>query len=311
VTQRAWITGARGFIGQALARHLANEGVVVAGLGHGHWPDSAADAGVVHWVNADIHAASLDLLLARAGAPDVIFHLAGGSAVGPSFANPLEDFERTVYTTARLLEWTRCHCPAAPLVAVSSAAVYGSGHEGPIPEAVPVTPYSPYGHHKAVMEALFRSYGASFGVRSASVRVFSAYGEGLRKQLLWDLCCRLAAGERQLVLDGTGGERRDWIHVGDVVRTLALTAATLPSAQCSVVNCGSGVSHTVAELAGMVATAWGESCTIGFSGRARPGDPQSLVADVSRMLTLGGDEPLPLDDGIAAYVGWFRASMSR
>jgi UDP-glucose 4-epimerase len=311
VTQCAWITGAHGFIGQALARHLADQGIVVAGLGHGHWPDSAATTGVVHWANADIHAASLDLLLARAGAPDVIYHLAGGSAVGPSFANPLEDFERTVYTTARVLEWTRCHCPNASLVAVSSAAVYGSGHLGPISEAVPLTPYSPYGHHKAVMEELFRSYGASFGVRSTSVRVFSAYGEGLRKQLLWDLCSRLTAGERQLVLDGTGREQRDWIHVDDVVRTLALASRTLPSAQCSVLNCGTGVSHTVADLATMVTAAWGRSDAVRFSGRARHGDPQCLVADVTRMLALGGGGPLPLQDGIARYVNWFRASASR
>ncbi len=215
----AWITGARGFIGRSLARHLAAEGVEVAGVGHGHWPD-ASTAGVTHWVNADIHAASLDLLQSRAGAPDAIYHLAGGSAVGPSFANPLEDFERTVHTTARLLEWVRCHAPATPVVAVSSAAVYGAGHQGPIAETVPVTPYSPYGHHKAVMESLFRSYGANFGLRAAVVRVFSAYGEGLRKQLPWDLCGKLAAGGRELVLDGTGEERRDWIHVDDVVRTL-------------------------------------------------------------------------------------------
>ena len=97
MTARAWITGARGFIGRSLARHLADAGAEVAGVGHGHWPDAVA-AGVGCWVNADIHAASLDLLLARTGPPDVVYHLAGGSAVGPSFANPLEDFERTVHT---------------------------------------------------------------------------------------------------------------------------------------------------------------------------------------------------------------------
>lgn len=313
MTQRAWITGAHGFIGRTLARALADAGAEVAGVGHGHWPaPEALAAGIAHWVNSDIHAASLDLLLARTGPPDVVYHLAGGSAVGPSFANPLEDFERTVHTTARLLDWVRCHRASTPLVAVSSAAVYGAGHAGAIAETVPVTPYSPYGHHKAVMEALCRSYGASFGVRVAVVRVFSAYGEGLRKQLLWDLCCRLAAGERNLMLDGTGTERRDWIHVGDVVRALALAAQTLPAAGCPVVNCGTGRSQTVADLARMVLEAWGgEPCTLAFSGRARPGDPQSLVADTTQLRQLGGREPLPLRQGIDAYVRWFRARASR
>ena len=307
---RAWITGARGFIGRSLARHLAAEGVEVAGVGHGHWPD-ASTAGVSHWVNTDIHAASLDLLQSRAGAPDAIYHLAGGWAVGPSFANPLEDFERTVHTTARLLEWVRCHAPATPVVAVSSAAVYGAGHQGPIAETVPVTPYSPYGHHKAVMESLFRSYGANFGLCAAVVRVFSAYGEGLRKQLPWDLCGKLAAGGRELVLDGTGEERRDWIHVDDVVRTLTDAARLLPSAECPVVNCGTGTSRTVDEFSRVLVEAWGGPCTVSFSGRVRPGDPQSLVADVSRMRQRGGVVPRPLAEGLASYVRWFRADTDR
>jgi len=305
MTSRAWITGARGFIGRALARHLASAGVEVAGVGHGHWPDAAA-AGVDCWVNADIHAASLDLLLSRAGAPAAIYHLAGGSAVGPSFANPLEDFERTVHTTARLLEWVRCHAPDTPVVAVSSAAVYGAGHEGAIAETTPLAPYSPYGHHKAVMESLCRSYGDNFGLRTAIVRVFSAYGEGLRKQLPWDLCGRLAAGGRALTLDGTGTERRDWIHVDDVVHSLVRVADASPSALCPVVNCGTGTTHTVADFARLLVDAWGTPCAIEFSGRARPGDPRSLVADVTRLRELVGLSPRPLAEGLAAYVRWFK-----
>jgi UDP-glucose 4-epimerase len=157
------------------------------------------------------------------------------------------------------------------------------------------------------MESLCRSYGANFGLRTAIVRVFSAYGEGLRKQLPWDLCRRLAAGGRALTLDGTGAERRDWIHVDDVVRALVHVADRLPTAQCPVVNCGTGTEHTVADFARLLVAAWGGPCTIEFSGRARPGDPQSLVADVTRLRALTGIGPRPLAEGLAAYVRWFRS----
>ena len=100
----------------------------------------------------------------------------GGSSVGLSLQNPLDDFTRTVETTARLLEWTRIHAAEAKIVAVSSAAVYGGGHSRPIPESAPIRPYSPYGHHKSMMEALCRSYGENFGLRDAIVRLFSVYG---------------------------------------------------------------------------------------------------------------------------------------
>jgi UDP-glucose 4-epimerase len=74
-----------------------------------------------------------------------------------------------------------------------------------------------------------------------------------------------------------------------------------------VVNCGTGTAHTVAEFARLLVAAWGASCTIEFSGRARPGDPQSLVADVTRLRALAGLEPRSLADGLAAYVRWFRS----
>ena len=75
---------------------------------------------------------------------------------------------------------------------VSSAAVYGPGHEGPIGEDARLDPASPYGCHKLVMELLCRSYARSFGVSIVLLRLFSVYGEGLQKQLLWDLCSKLA-----------------------------------------------------------------------------------------------------------------------
>lgn len=312
MTARAWITGARGFLGRGLASHLAAEGMEVAGLGHGHWPASeAAAAGVAHWVNGEIGTSSLELLLSQAGRPAVIYHLAGGSVVGASFANPLEDFERTVHTTVRLLEWIRRRCADVPVVAVSSAAVYGAGHRGPLSEQTPCRPYSPYGYHKAIMETLCRSYGQNFGLRSAIVRVFSAYGVGLRKQILWDLCSRLDSTRDDLVLDGTGRERRDWIHVSDVARALSLVASHLPSTEAPVVNGATGVGASVADFAACVLRAWGGTRTVSFSGRSRPGDPLELVADAAQLRALGFEPRIDLADGVREYVEWFRTTAGR
>ena len=309
MTAIAWITGARGFLGRNLARHLADAGTQVAGIGHGHWPRSdALAAGVSRWVNADIHSASLELLQAEGGRPNVVYHLAGGSAVGPSFANPLEDFERTVHTTARLLDWIRLRCPSVPLVAVSSAAVYGAGHEAPLAESTAGTPYSPYGYHKSIMEALCRSYGQNFGLRAAIVRVFSAYGSGLRKQILWDFCNRLASTQGELLLDGTGQERRDWIHASDVARLVAMIGRTLPSPDVPVVNGATGQGHSVAEFTELALAAWGVRRTVRFSGTSRPGDPVNLVADVAQARAIGFTPEVALAQGIQAYVDWFRNS---
>ncbi|HJP68863.1 MAG TPA: SDR family oxidoreductase, partial [Sphingomicrobium sp.] len=194
-----WITGAKGFIGGHLARELARAGHSVHGIGHGALEEIEWQRlGLRSWANGEIDAANLDMVATRHGPPSAVFHLAGGSSVGQAMAQPLEDFSRTVAGTARLLEWLRVHSPDSRVIAVSSAAVYGSNHAGPIPEGAALAPISPYGQHKLMMEQLCRSYSTAFGIRSTVARLFSVYGPNLRKQLLWDICSRLEQGEREL-----------------------------------------------------------------------------------------------------------------
>jgi UDP-glucose 4-epimerase len=147
---------------------------------------------VGYWLNGEVNGSNLALMHATLGAPAGIFHFAGGSSVGAAFASPHEDFKRTVGSTAELLEWARQHSPDTPLVAVSSAAVYGAGHEGPIAEDARLNPYSPYGTHKLMMEELCRSYAINFGLPLMLPRLFSVFGPELKKQLLWDTCSKLA-----------------------------------------------------------------------------------------------------------------------
>ena len=302
----AFITGAHGFIGQHLARRLAADGFQVGGLGHGAWaPSEAAAAGVRHWINGEIAATNLALLSASLGPPDVVFHLAGGSSVGAAIANPREDFTRTVATTVELLEWLRQDSPATPLVAISSAAVYGAGHDGPIAEDAHKEPYSPYGHHKLMMESLCRSYGATYGLRSVVARLFSVFGPGLRKQLLWDVCSRIEAGEASLTLGGTGNEMRDWTSVEDVVRALVLLPGQA-SAEARAVNVGTGIGTPVRDVVQSLVQAWGRAVPLQFSGRSRAGDPFSLVADGSRLAQLGFQWQQDVPRALAGYVDWFR-----
>ncbi len=304
------ITGAHGFIGKHLARHLTAQGHLVVGLGHGLWPASEARQwGVREWLNGDIHASNLRMLQQH-GIPDVVFHLAGGSTVGAAIANPREDFFRTVASTVELLEWMRLDAPATRLVVVSSAAVYGSGHRGPISEDAALLPFSPYGHHKRMMEMHCQSYRDTYGLRSRVARLFSVYGPELKKQLLWDLCTRLSAGESPLTLGGSGDELRDWTYVHDVVRALDVLAFQGDEA-CSTINIGTGNGTSVRDIARGVLNAWHSTPTgenmLGFTGKGRPGDPFSLVADPSRLEDLGFEWRMPLHDGIAAVVRWFRA----
>lgn len=301
-----WITGAGGFMGRYLARALADAGHVVHGIGHGALTDSEKQRlGLRTWLNGEIDGINLDALAAQ-GLPSKVFHLAGGSSVGLSIAQPLEDFSRNVVGTARLLEWLRNSSPESLLVAVSSAAVYGANHRGPISESATPAPMSPYGAHKLMMEQLCQSYAETFGMRTRVARLFSVYGPKLRKQLLWDICSRLQQNEQTLVLGGTGGEIRDWTDVRDVARLLTVIADLPQPEKFGIINGGSGRGISVAEITRILVRNWGADVAVRYSGVVRPGDPPSLQADDTLLRRLPFNWQITLESGIADYVKWFK-----
>jgi UDP-glucose 4-epimerase len=302
-----WITGANGFIGRHLSRQLADVGYAVCGVGHGALEDFDKQRfGLDAWLNGEIDAANLNALAASHGLPSKIFHLAGGSSVGLSIAQPFEDFSRTVASMARLLEWLRGSAPDCRLIVVSSAAVYGDQYGGPISEDSDLVPMSPYGQHKLMMEQLCRSYAVSFGLRSTIVRLFSVYGPHLRKQLSWDVCSRLYRGERTLIMGGTGDEIRDWTDVRDVVRLL-IKIGELPQQEIfRCINGGSGRGTSVACVVGMLIKNWGTNVAIRYSGAVRAGDPFSLLSNDTNLRRLTFDWRIPVDRGLGDYVSWFK-----
>jgi UDP-glucose 4-epimerase len=302
----ALITGAKGFVGRHLARALHHQGLQVCGIGHGAWSESAHTAwGVNYWLNGDVTKRNLDILQSQLGTPDVVFHLAGGSAVGPSLVAPEEDLRRSVLSAAELLEWARLAAPAVRLVLASSAAVYGAEHSRAICETDAPAPYSPYGYHKRIAEELFESYGKNFGLTVSIVRLFSVYGSELRKQLLWDSCGRLVNDSTHLLLGGNGGEVRDWFHVSDAVELLRV-AAVHASRNGFIVNGGTGVAVTVRQVAERLCDTWGMDTLLQFSGMCRPGDPQYLVADIAQAKALGFVPRVNWQAGVADYVAWFK-----
>jgi len=241
------------------------------------------------------------------GSPNFVFHLAGGSSVGAAMDGPLEDFARSVTTTAEVLDWIRLESAETRLIAASSAAVYGAGHNGPIAVSLEASPASPYGYHKLLMEHLCRSYAATYGIRVSLPRMFSVYGPGLRKQLLWDICTKLSDGFADVELGGSGDELRDWIDVRDVVKALNLVKE-LASNHAPRINLGTGVATSVRQVATLVTAAWATPASFSFDGKSRSGNPFSLVADNSELKALGFVWDIPIHAGIRDYVRWYTSS---
>lgn len=292
------ITGVGGFIGGTLARHLALRHELV-GLG-------AADGESFPVLPLRLPHPDLDGLVA-AMRPDVCIHCAGPATVGPSLADPEGDFAASVPVLFQLLNSLRRHSPACQVLFPSSAAVYGQPERLPVAETAPARPISPYGYHKLVCETLLAEFREIYGLPTTVLRIFTAYGPGLRKQLLWDLCRKARTGAVEL--SGTGAETRDFLHVADLARLVALLVDQPPTAP--VLNAASGQSAPVARVAGLVLAALGRAnLRPTFSGHERPGDPAHWRADVSAIASLGFQPRIHLEEGISDYARWFLRTVS-
>ncbi|MDR1164235.1 MAG: SDR family oxidoreductase, partial [Candidatus Accumulibacter sp.] len=258
-----FITGVYGFLGSWCADFFSASGFDVVGIGSaskkGRCSDPVALSGAVEGA---VTTQALDLATERFGVPYALIHCAGGASVAFSYENPREDFLRTVGSTAEVLDFLRRHT-SVRLVYPSSVAVYGAAARVPIVEAQPCAPVSPYGHHKHLAEQLCRAYADEWKFPAAIVRFFSLYGEGLRKQLLWDACRK--AAQRNFSFFGVGDETRDWMSVRDAARLTAL-AVDHAAPDCPTVNGGTGDGMRVKEMLTEVGRLFDPGLSPVFSG---------------------------------------------
>ena len=297
------ITGAAGFIGRYTARCYHKHGWYVIGLGHGSWSEAEQKVwGIDEWHSADCNFTGLSV--ARGERADVIVHAAGSGSVGLSIKHPEVDFSRNTCCTAEVLGFIRQCAPSARLVFLSSAAVYGMVKKLPIEESCPLQPISPYGMHKKISEELCQLYGRQYGVASIAVRLFSVYGAGIRKQLLWDACNKLVSNTA--LFWGTGQETRDWIHVEDVAELL-FTVKDFAMNTSPRVNGGCGKSVSIDTVVHELADSLGYDGKVLFNGQVDVGNPHDYLADVSKALSWGWQPEKTLTEGIKEYVAWYKA----
>jgi len=298
------VTGANGFLGRHVARFFARNGHTVIGIGHGSWsPHEWRPWGLSEWRRADV---SLATLKEYAEVPSTIIHCAGGGSVAFSIEDPIADFVRTVETTAHVLEYIRTVAPTCRIVYPSSASVYGTVDRLPITEDCRTAPISQYGVHKLMAELMVASYARQFGTSAAIVRLFSVYGCGLQKQLLWDACHKFSKNDATFM--GTGNELRDWLHVEDAA-ALMFAAAENASVECPVVNGGSGDGTTVREVLVHLSNSLSRTdTTLTFTGTQRTGDPSRYIADIENAKRWAWSPKRPWREGVEEYATWWRST---
>jgi UDP-glucose 4-epimerase len=299
------ITGVAGFLGRHIASHFAQEGYRIVGVDLPapetvHLPPGSS------YTQLALPSPDFGTVL-RESAPDVCIHCAGRASVPLSMKEPAVDFQDNTVLTFHLLEALRQYASRCRFVLLSSAAVYGNPKALPVSENQHIAPLSPYGFHKRQAELLCQEFARIYGVPTFAVRIFSAYGPGLRRQVVWDVCEQLLTRGR-LSLKGTGRESRDFIHATDIARALLLLVAEAP-AEGETYNVATGRETAIAELAALCGAALGCEIPAEFDGSVRAGDPLNWRADIGKLSAFGFAPTVSLEDGVAEVAAWAREQL--
>jgi len=297
------ITGALGFLGKNIAKRFASEGHYIIGCGRGGIKNEKYyEYGISKWYEGNI---DLSMLSSISEVPELIVHCAGSGSVSRSIIDPYNDFNDSVISTVNILEYARIKAPDALFIYPSSPSVNGLHDNTPISITDPTFPISPYGHHKNICEGICRFYNNAYDQRISIIRFFSVYGKGLTKQLLWDACKKIKTGA-QLCFFGTGDETRDYIYIDDAVELVFTVSKKHNTSKLLIFNCGNGVAYSTSYILNELSVLFEIPSTYYFTGIVREGDPMYYLANISESLALGWTPKVKMNDGLAAYVEWFK-----
>ena len=233
---------------------------------------------------------------------DVCINCSGAANVPFSLDKPFNDFKLNALNVFKLLEAIRLHAPECKFITMSSAAIYGNPETLPIVENQKRMPVSPYGFHKVMAEMICEEYSRFWNVKTCCLRIFSAYGPRLKKQLFWDLYQKIK-DQDDPTLWGTGRESRDFIYISDIVRIVDL-AINYSKFDGEVVNVANGRQITIAEVAETARRVMKTAKKIKFNGEERKGDPINWEADISIIKGWGYKPNVNLEEGIKTYLKW-------
>ncbi|MCC7428363.1 MAG: NAD-dependent epimerase/dehydratase family protein [Alphaproteobacteria bacterium] len=324
------LTGGCGFIGSALAERLVAEGHAVRVLDNlsvGK-PEALADIaplrrieaqgaaagwtrGAVELMVGDIRDADAAAAACRGAA--VVVHLAANAGVMQSIANPRADMDVNVAGTLGMLEAARAAGCGRFVLASSNAAlgaVEPPAHEGRAPN-----PVSPYGAAKLAAEAYCLAYHHAYGLSSAVLRFGNVYGpRSGHKGSVVALFIRQALAGQPWEIHGDGGQTRDFVFIGDLVRAV-IAAGTAAPLGGEVFQIASARETTINELADTLAGAFeaaGRPRPAMRHGERRAGDVARNYSDTSKAAErLGWRAETPLPEGLCRTLDWFLADPRR
>lgn len=301
------VTGGAGFIGSHLVEALITrgEGVrILDDFSTGSWQNLAPFVDAIDVVEGDI----VDFATVSRALKDVryVLHQAAIASVEQSVRDPLHVHRVNVDGTLNVLLAAR-EAKVERLVFASSAAVYGDADRLPLNETAPTSSLSPYAASKVAGEAYIHAFVASYDLPATILRYFNVYGprqdpDSPYSGVISKFVASLGRGEPPTIF-GDGYQTRDFVYVGDVVRS-NLMACSTPDAVGKTFNIAGGRQISIIQLSETLNAITGLRLSPRFVS-PRLGEVRYSHADISQALQVLGWRPeTGLQVGLAQTASW-------
>ncbi|MEQ3549126.1 dTDP-glucose 4,6-dehydratase [Pseudonocardia nematodicida] len=235
---------------------------------------------------------------------DLIAHFAAETHVDRSITGAA-DFVTTNVVGTQVLLQAALDAGVGRFVHVSTDEVYGSIDSGSWPETHPLEPNSPYSAAKAGSDLLARSYHRTHGLDVVVTRCSNNYGPHQFPEKVVPLFVTNLLDGKKVPLYGDGGNVRDWLHVDDHCRGVALAAAKGRSGE--VYNIGGGIELSNRELTTRLLAAVGAGEDMVERVPDRKGHDRRYSVDWSKIRDELGYVPRRgFGEGLAETVTWYR-----
>ena len=235
---------------------------------------------------------------------DQVVHFAAESHVDRSIEGGSEFVSTNVMGTQVLLDAARSS-NIKRFVHVSTDEVYGSISEGSWPEEHPLLPNSPYSASKAGSDLLVRAYNRTHKLDTVITRCSNNYGQYQFPEKVMPLFITNIIEGKKVPLYGNGLNVRDWLHVDDHCRGIAL--ALTKGRAGEVYNIGGGTELTNVELTHKILEAMGVGEEFIQPVEDRKGHDLRYSVDISKInKELGYAPQVNFEEGLAQTINWYK-----
>jgi dTDP-glucose 4,6-dehydratase len=308
------VTGGAGFIGSEFCRALAS----------GNYLEFGIDPSGITVLDSLTYASNLDNLQSLLADPnfkfvhaslndkeivdelvsvsDLILNFAAESHVDNSIVDATSFISSNVAGVATLLEALKKR-KTARMIQISTDEVYGSIQHGSWDEKQPLEPNSPYAASKASGDLLVRAYVKTHGLDVVLTRCSNNYGPYQHTEKLIPTLISRILLNRPLPIYGSGSNIREWIHVGDHSRAIALVASKGVTGE--IYNIGSGDEYTNLEIANLLIELASSSSTIEYVPD-RLGHDQRYSLNTSKIFDLGWGPRIEFRSGLRDTFEWYK-----